>query len=69
MVHARMIYVWEGENRLQYARASRDGRKSPRPIREISEVRAMLEKVADEGEALHLIALIQRRTDGASGRG
>lgn len=58
MVHARMIYVWEGENRLQYARASRDGRKSPRPIREISEVRSMLEAVADEGEALHLIAMI-----------
>lgn len=58
MVHARMIYVWEGENRLQYARASRDGRKSPRSIREISEVRSMLEAVADEGEALHLVAMI-----------
>ncbi len=58
MVHARMIYVWVGENRLQFARGSRDGRKSPRPIREIAEVRAMLEAVADEGEALHLIAMI-----------
>ena len=36
MIHARMIYVWEGDERVHYVRTSRDGLKSPRPIAEIA---------------------------------
>lgn len=64
MIHARMIYVWEGDERVQYARTSRDGRKSPRPITEIAEVRERLEHVVEEGDALRLIAIVHEVRDG-----
>jgi len=64
MIHARMIYVWEGDERVQYARTSREGLKSPRPIAEIAEVREGLEHVVEEGDALRLIAIVHEVRDG-----
>ncbi|WP_460719853.1 hypothetical protein [Microbacterium aureliae] len=64
MIHARMIYVWEGDERVQYARTSRDGLKSPRSIAEIAEVRQGLEHVVEEGDALRLIAIVHEVRDG-----
>lgn len=64
MIHARMIYVWEGDERIQYARSSRDGHKSPRPITEIADVRAKLEQVLEEGDVLRLIAIVHEVRDG-----
>lgn len=64
MIHARMIYVWDGDERVQYARTSRDGRKSPRSIAEIAEVRERLEHVVEEGDALRLIAIVHDVRDG-----
>lgn len=58
MVHARMIYVWEDDERRQYARTSRGGLKSPRPITEIADVRQKLERVVEEGDTLRLIAIV-----------
>ncbi|GAB3602507.1 hypothetical protein GCM10027411_07270 [Microbacterium aureliae] len=59
-----MIYVWEGDERVQYARTSRDGLKSPRSIAEIAEVRQGLEHVVEEGDALRLIAIVHEVRDG-----
>lgn len=64
MIHARMIYVWEGDARVHYARTSRDGLKAPRPVSEIADVRARLERVAEEGDVLHLIAIVHEVRDG-----
>ena len=64
MIHARMIYVWEGHERVQYARTSRDGLKSARPVAEIAEVRERLERVVEEGDALRLIAIVHEVRDG-----
>lgn len=64
MIHARIIYVWEGDERIQYARTSRDGHKSARPIAEITDVRAKLERVLEEGDVLRLIAIVHDVRDG-----
>lgn len=60
MIHARLIYVSGEDGRVQFARASRDGRKMPRPARDIVAVREQLESVADEGDALNLIGLVHQ---------
>ncbi|MFD6817726.1 hypothetical protein ACFWCH_12465 [Microbacterium sp. NPDC060132] len=60
MIHARLIYVSGEDGRVQFARASRDGRKNPRPAGEIVAVREQLENVADEGDALNLIGLVHQ---------
>ncbi|MEV7578140.1 MULTISPECIES: hypothetical protein [unclassified Microbacterium] len=58
MIHARLVYVSGEDGRVQFARASRDGRKTRRPLHEIVAVREQLESVADEGDALNLIGLV-----------